>query len=146
MSQVTITNVAEGDSHLIKRIDFLSDGVGGELEHYVVISPTDLNPSRPNTATAFRIMQIWSGLVYFDVTFGFGTLAPRQCWTTTRDHAAHVDFRCFGGLMDYATAPPSDVDGKLWISTNGFAPVGSRGTVVLELRKTNSASANAGGV
>lgn len=145
MSQVTITKVVEGDSHLVARFDFLSDGVTGELDKYVILSPSDLIPPRKNNATAFRIVQVWYGLARFDIVFGYGTLTPRPCWTLARDCDSHTDFRCFGGIMDYATAPPSDVDGKLWVTTIGFAPVGSSGTVVLELRKTNTASAGIGG-
>ena len=140
MSQVAVTKIAEGNSHIVIRVDMLSDG-SGELINRVILSPSDLEPVTKNNATAFRIMQIWSGLPAFDVTFGFGTLSPKTIWTTAVDGGNHIDFRSFGGLMDYATKPASDVDGKLWISTRNFTPVGTAGSLVLELRKTNSASA-----
>jgi hypothetical protein len=136
MAQVTILKVVEGNAHVVIRVNLASLGVG-ELENTVILSPSDLVPVRPNTATAFRIMQIWSGLSQFDVTLGFDTTAPVDVWTLVRGADAHVDFRSFGGLMDYATAPPAAVDGKLWISTLGFNVAGLRGSLVLELRKTS---------
>lgn len=133
MAQVTVTKIVEGNSHLIVRLDLMSDGTG-ELIQEIVLSPSDLSPPMPNTRPAFRIMQMWYGMVWFDVALGFGTLQPSPVWTIARDSDSHTDFRSFGGLADYATTPPSDENGKLWISTNGFV-VGSQGTLVLELRK-----------
>lgn len=142
MSQVVVTKITEGASHLVIRINMLSDGTG-ELTNYVVLSPSDLNPAFPNDLPAFRIMQAWYGMVWFDVVFKAGTIAPRVLWTLARDCDSHIDFRSFGGLIDLAAynVPPSDDSGKLTMTTNGFAAAGSTGTVVLELRKTNQASA-----
>ena len=80
MPQVVVTKVTEAESHLVVRLDMLSDG-SGELQNYVVLSPSDLNPPKPNSKPAFRIMQIWYGLVWFDVTFSAGTLQPVPLWT-----------------------------------------------------------------
>ena len=137
MSQVTVTKLVEGESMLLVRVDLLSDG-SGELVNQVIISPSDLIPARPNNRPTFRIYQLWYGLVWFDAVLGFGTLQPMAVWTIARDCDSHNDFRSFGGILDYATVPPSDENGKLWISTNGFAPAGSQGTIVIELRKTNA--------
>ena len=137
MAQVAITKIAEGNAHIIIRVDLKSDGVTGELVNEVILSPSDLVPSRPNNRTAFRIMQAWYGLVWFDILLGYGTVSPQTIWTISKDCDSHIDFRSFGGLMDYATYPPGDVSGKLWISTNGFGTPGSTGTLILELRKTN---------
>ena len=141
MSQVTITKVVEGPAHLVIRIDLLSDGTG-ELSDYVVLSPSQLVPSRPNLAPAFRIMQLWYGMVWFDVTFKAGTITPVTLWTLARDCDSHVDFRSFGGVIDtnVYNNPPSDDNGKLTISTNGFNVANSAGSIVVELRKTNQAS------
>ena len=141
MAQVTVRKVVEGQSHLVLRVDLLSDGTG-ELANYVILSPSDLNPSMPNSIPAFRLMQAWYGMVWFDVTIGVGTVLPAPLWTLARDCDSHVDFRSFGGLIDpnvYNVQPPDD-NGKLTFSTNGFAVVGSAGSIVLELRKTNQAS------
>ena len=56
MSQVTIRKIVEGDSHLVVRVSFLSDGTG-ELVNDVVLSPSDIVPARPNRKQALRIMQ-----------------------------------------------------------------------------------------
>jgi hypothetical protein len=142
MGQVTVRKVVEGASHLVLRVDLLSDGTG-ELENYVILSPSDLNPTMPNNIPAFNILQIWYGLVWFDVIFKAGTVVPSMLWALSRDADSHIDFRSFGGVVDSAvySDPPPDDNGKLTISTNEFTPVGSAGTIILELRKTNRASA-----
>ncbi|NDH08888.1 MAG: hypothetical protein EBY16_04620 [Gammaproteobacteria bacterium] len=137
MAQVTTTKLVEGNSHLIIRIDLLSDGTG-ELQNYVVLSPSDLDPPRPNNNPAFRIMQLWYGQSLFDTFLGFGTLQPVNVWTIAKDCDSHVDFRSFGGLVDLNTTPPSDDNGRFWISTKGFAAPGSQGTMVVELKKINT--------
>lgn len=141
MSQVVVRKVTEGSSSLVLRVDLLSDGTG-ELENYVILSPSDLNPAMPNDIPAFRLMQAWCGMVWFDFTLKAGTVIPATIWTFARDCDNHVDFRSFGGLIDpnAYNNPPSDDNGKLTISTNDFNIVGSAGTIVLELRKTNQAS------
>lgn len=135
MTQVTTTKVVEGESHVVIRVNLVNEE-GGELTNVTILSPTDLVPRRINNATAFRIMQIWSGLDQFSATLGFDTVTPRDIWTLGVGVDSHVDFRSFGGLPDYATTPPADVTGKLWISTRGFV-LGAKGSLVLELRKTN---------
>ena len=142
MGQVVVRKVTEGPSHLVLRVDLAGDGTG-ELVDYVILSPLDLNPPLRNVVPAFRIMQIWYGMVWFDVTIKAGTVVPSVLWTLARDCDSHTDFRSFGGLIDpavYGPASPDD-DGKLTLSTSGFAVAGSAGTLVLELRKTNQASA-----
>ena len=142
MGQVTITKVVEGDAHLVVRFDMLSDGVSGELINFPVLYPSDLNPARYNNRPAFRIMQVWYGCVWYDVTFKAAGIEPATLWTLARDCDSHTDFRSFGGLIDPVvyTNPTADDDGKLLISTNGFNVAGSAGTIVLELRKTNQAT------
>lgn len=142
MGQVTVTKIVEGPGHLVIKVDLLSDGTG-ELDNYVILSPSDLVPPRPNNAPAFRIMQVWYGMVWFDVTLKAGTINSKVLWTLARDADSHTDFRSFGGLVDTAAynSPPSDTDGKLTISTNDFNVIGSAGSLVIELRKTNQASA-----
>ncbi len=142
MSQVVVRKVTEGSSHLVLRVDLLSDGTG-ELRNYVILSPSDLNPPKPNDIPAFRIMQMWYGCVWFDFTLKAGTVAPAALWTVARDRDSHVDFRSFGGLVDpnVYNSPPSDDSGVLTLSTNGFLAAESAGSIVIELRKTNQASA-----
>lgn len=141
MGQVTVRKVVEGSSHLVLRVNLQSDGTG-ELTDYVILSPSDLNPPMPNNIPAFRLMQIWAGLVWFDVTLKVGVAVPSVLWTHPRDYDGHMDFRSFGGLIDEAvySNPLPDDNGKLTLSTSDFNVAGSRGTLVLELRKTNQAA------
>ena len=136
MSQVTVKKIVEGDFHMIIRVDFNSDG-SGELVDQVILSPSDLIPVRSNNEPTFRIMQLWYGLIWFDVAIGYGGITPEYVWTIARDADSHVDFRSFGGLKDVTTSPPSDTTGQLVITTNGFAPVGSRGNIIMELKKVH---------
>lgn len=140
MGQVTITKIVEGDAHLVVKFDMLSDGVSGELINFPVLYPSDLRPARYNNKPAFRIMQVWYGLVFYDVTLKASGVQPSTLWTLARDADSHTDFRSFGGILDTGVYdnPPTDDYGILTISTNGFSVAGSQGSIVLELRKTNS--------
>lgn len=142
MAQVTVKKIVEGPSQLLLRVDLLSDGTG-ELKNQPILSPSDLVPPKTNNIPAFRIMQIWYGMVWFDVTFKTGTITPAVLWTLARDCDSYVDFRHFGGLIDPVvyTLPLAVDTGILTISTNGFLPIGSAGSIVLEIVKTNQASA-----
>ena len=135
MAQVTVTKMVEGPSNIIIKLGILGDGTG-ELSNQVVLSPSDLIPARRNIKPAFRISQLWYGMVWFDVTLGFGTLIPVPVWTIARDSDSHTDFRSFGGLTDESTQPPGDQNGELWVSTNGLV-LGSQGSIIIELRKNN---------
>lgn len=136
--QVTTFKVVEGESSIVIRVNLLSDG-SGELVNAPILYPSDLVPPRQNNRPTFRIEQMWYGAVIFDFSIGAGTLQPVNIWTVAKACDSHVDFRSFGGLLDqnvYVT-PPNDDNGVLTISTVGFAPAGSIGTIVLALRKTN---------
>lgn len=141
MGQVTVRKIVEGSSHLVLRVDMVSDGTG-ELTDYVILSPMDLVPQRSNDIPAFNIVQAWYSMVWFNVVLKVGTVIPITLWTFAKDCDSHIDFRSFGGLVDpnVYNNPPSDDNGKLTISTLGFAPAGSVGSMVFELRKTNQAS------
>jgi hypothetical protein len=137
MPQVTPIKVTESDSYLTIRFNLLSDG-SGELVNVPILAPADLVPPRKNNQPAFRILEAWYGMVWFDFTLSTGSLAPVDIWTFARDCDSHIDFRRFGGPIDqnvYASPPVVD-DGVLMISTNGFV-AGSRGSVILCLAKTN---------
>ena len=139
MPQITVTKIAEADSTLVVKFDLLSDG-SGELVNYPLLYPSSLNPPQANNRPTFRILQAWYGMVWFDFTIGAGTLQPAPLWTFARDCDSHIDFRSFGGIVDpnaYAK-PPSDDNGVLTISTNGFIQLGSQGILVLSLAKTNT--------
>lgn len=141
VTQVTTTKLVEGPAHLVVQFDFVSDGT--ELDYVPILSPTQLYPPRKADRPAFRIMQVWYGLVWFDLTLysgGIG-LGPQatKLWTLARDCDSHTDFRSFGGLIDRDAVlkPPVDNSGILLASTHSFDTLGAHGSVILELRKTN---------
>lgn len=138
MPQVTTTKIVEGEAHVVIKVDMVADG-SGELFNFPFFWPSDCNPVRPNNRPAFRIQQIWAGLVWFDIAIASSSFQPYPLWTFARDCDSHVDFRSFGGIYDMdALVNPTPVnDGALVMSTNGFDVAGSQGTVVLEIRKLN---------
>jgi len=139
MAQVTTTKIVEGNSSLVLKIDLVSDG-SGELINFPILSPSDLSPIKRNNKPTFILNQAWYGLVWFDVLLQSGTLTPTPIWTFARDSSSHIDFRSFGGLPDRNVyiVPPVNDNGILTISTNGFTKTNYQGTLILELRKTNS--------
>ena len=128
---ITTKKIGEGPNHLVLHVFMQSDGA--ELDNYVLLAPSDLNPALP-VKPALRIMRVWYGFSWFDVTLKFGGITPRPVWTLPRD-IQEFDFTIFGGIKDVTTSPPSDQDGKILISTNDFAPAGSQGSLVIEFRK-----------
>ena len=129
-----IKNVlADGPTNFVLHIFMEQDGgLGGELEDYVLVDPVDYGLPKSPT---LKIQKAWHSLVWFDLTLKFGGLVPRAVWTFARDTGPEVDFCHFGGLSDRGTPPPSDDNGKVLISTNGFDQIGSQGTLVLAFRK-----------
>lgn len=135
MAQVTTRKVVEGLNNLVLYVFLESDGVSGELDNYVLLAPSDVDPPLKNTKPTFRIMRVWYQMVWFDIVLKYGGIAPRPVLALARDADTYADFRSFGGVSDWGTSPPSDQDGKLLISTNGFSQAGSQGSLILELRK-----------
>ena len=141
MAQVTTQEVVKGQSGITVRVDFAGDGTG-DLENHVVLSTEDLlTVPNPKRVPAFRLMQAWYSMVWFDVSLKVGTLEPNLIWPFARDTGNYIDFRPFGGLFDsdiYGTQP-QNTDGTLTVSTNDLV-VGSTGTLILDLVLTNAAS------
>lgn len=137
MPQVTVTKIVEGESTLVVRVEFAGDGQP-DFVRYPLLLPSQLVPPRKDNATAFRILQLWYGLQAFDLSLGFSTINSTTIWTLAQGTDSHVDFRSFGGLMDYATTPPNDVDGALWVSTVGLTGIGQMGSLAISLAKTNA--------
>lgn len=131
---VTTRKVVEGPTNLILHVFLESNGVDGELVNYPILSPSECVPVLANQPS-MRVVRIWYSMVWFDITFSWGGLVPRPFWTIARDTVTCVDFEKFGGMIDYATVPPSDDNGKLLITTNNFEPAGSQGSLALEIRK-----------
>ena len=132
MAQVTMRNLSQGEGKLMLHVWLDSDG-SGELSNQVLVSPADLVPKLELSPT-LRILQLWYSFVWFDAVLKFGGIVPRPVWALPRDARGHFDFRHFGGFSDSATVPPSDDNGKILLSTNGFT-LGSQGSLVIEFRK-----------
>ena len=135
MSQVTTRVIGQGGANFVLHVSLASDGVEGELDNYVLVDPATFIPPLPRQP-ALRIMQIWSSMVWFDIVIKYGGLVPRPAWTLARDTTNYIDFRVFGGISDDGQPPPSDDNGKVLISTNGFEAAGSQGNLVIAFRKS----------
>lgn len=142
MAQVTITKIVEGPSDIILKVDIYNNDGGGELSLYPVLSPGDVNPVPVKIVPgpAFRLMQAWFGLVWFDLTVYTGTLNPYPLWTMTRDGNDHVDFRSFGGILQLPQAAIIGETGVISLSTNGFNVLGSQGNMIFQFKKQNVVS------
>lgn len=134
MAQVTKTVLEEGPTNLVLQVFLESDGFSGEFSNYVLLSPADLDP--PLSASPHLIvMQVWYSMVWFDITLSWGDVVPRPFLVLARDTNETGDFRHFGGLPDKGSTPPAGQNGNLLVSTNGFQPAGSQGSLVIEFRK-----------
>ena len=135
--------VSEGTKKAIVQFYFESDGNEGEFKNKVIFDPsTDFLvpyplPIDPNSITKYpapkvTILQIWSSASWFDMTIAYGGATIVPSVVVARDADFYLDFRYFGGLKDRTTDVPT---GQILLSTKDFAPLGSNGFLVLELKK-----------
>ena len=123
------TLLNDGPSKAIFSVFMQSDGNEGELTNYVLLDPTvDISPAVDQVS----ILQIWYSFSWFDGLLSFDDLVPYPSWALTRDADNYFDFRYFGGLKDRSGI---DHTGKLFFTTTDFAPLGSIGTIVMEVKK-----------
>ncbi len=138
------TILQNGSKSLLLHVYIESDGYEGELTNYVIADP-ELYDSvftdkiiRPDMK--LKISQIWYSFNWFDATISFDELNPVPCWVLPRDASNHIDFRHFGGmankLVDPQTSASTERTGKILLSTNDFAPEKSKGSIILEIRKS----------
>jgi hypothetical protein len=139
MSRIVKTVISDGPSKAILSVYLESDGVDGELTNYVILDPyVDLIPLTPPGTPMppgiyqMTVLQIWYSLSWFDALLTFDDINPFPSWELTRDGSNYADFRYFGGLKDRSGI---DTTGKLFLTTNGFAPIGSIGTIIIEIKK-----------
>lgn len=142
---ITKTIILNGSKNIIAQYYFQSDGVEGELNNFVLLDPLVDYPNitypdvvggvmpDPSPKIDLRITQIWYSFSWFDASLAFADVNIWPVWVLARDQATYADFRYFGGLSDRSSS--TDGTGKLMISTSGFAPAGSVGTLVIEARK-----------
>ena len=141
---VTRTLLNNGSRTFLLHVYLQNEGYEGELTNYVLADP-ELYHSvfthkiiQPNMK--LTVTQVWYSFNWFDGMLSFDDLNPVPCWLLPRDASNYADFRYFGGLahrvVDPKTGKVNDRTGKLLLSTSGYAPAGSSGTMVIEVRKS----------
>ena len=139
-NKIIKTILQNGSKSLIMHIYLESDGNEGELVNYPIVDPEvdypeDLGSRNPRPV----VRQIWSSLAWFDGLLSFDDLVPAPSWLIQRDGPGYTDLRYFGGLKERYEEPDnkdgSDRTGKVLLTTTDFAPLGSTGTIVLEIWK-----------
>lgn len=145
---INTTILSEGTQKAVLQFYFESDGTDGEFVNQVLFNPsTDFNVLANNTRqqvtdpstgimtvkpVQMTILQMWAETSWFDIILGFsGATGVTNQWIIARDAEVYRDLRYFAGVKDRTTDP----DGKLVISTKDFAPQGSVGILVMEVRK-----------
>ncbi len=141
---VTRTLLNNGPRSFLLHTYLQSDGFEGELSNFVIADPTVYDSVltdkviQPNMK--LTLMQVWYSFNWFDGLISFDQLNPVPCWMLPRDASNYFDFRYFGGLanrlVDPQTAQVNERTGKILLSTSGYAPIGSTGTMVIEVRKS----------
>ena len=121
----------DGPRRAIVHLYLESDGVSGEMKDQLVINTrTDIVPV--GQVTPVTIDQIWWSLSYFDARISIGDVPNAPFWVLPVGGGGHADFRGFGGIK----LPQSlDGTGMVLLSTNGFAPKDSWGSIILALKK-----------
>lgn len=128
---ITKTKLLESSRKAIFHIYFEADG-SGELVNEVIIDPQADFEIPYDPQGQLSIMQIWYGQAVYDTVLKFNALVPTPVWTMVADAETYNSFEYFGGLKDMSGV---EHDGKILISTNGFATAGSNGTLIIELKK-----------
>ncbi len=140
---VTQTIISEGYKKAVVQFYFESDGNEGEFTNRVIFNPnTDFLvpyplPIDPNSITQYparkvTITQMWTSASWFDMTLSFDGATIVPSFVIARDCDFYLDFRYFGGLKDRVNDVPT---GNILLSTKDFAPLGSNGFLVLEIKK-----------
>ncbi len=143
--------LSDGPKKAMYQFYFESDGAEGELTNYQLLDPNSVGPVEfgydfvepwdksgypqgvqivpPSRMT---ILQMWSSASWFDMTLSYDGTLPLPSFVIARDSDFYMDFRYFGGIKDRVVDQPT---GKLLISTKDFAPLGSNGFLVIEIKK-----------
>ncbi len=149
---VNKVRLSDGPKKAMFQFYFESDGNEGELKNFVLLDPSSVGPDNipgydfvepwdksgyVNSLTVvppprMTILQLWSSASWFDITLSYDGTIPLPSLVVARDCDFYLDFRYFGGVKDRQQDQPT---GKLMISTKDFAPLGSNGFLVLEVKK-----------
>lgn len=128
-NRLIATKIVDGPTAAVIHYFIESDGIVGEMDRVVIMDPqVDFAP----TVEKVSIVKIWSSLAVFDGLLEFNALEPVPVWVISPDTGSEVCFRDFGGLKDKSTVAS---DGKLMLSTSGFSPAGSKGTLIITYKK-----------
>ena len=141
---VTRTILNNGSRNLLLHVYLESEGFQGELDKYVLADPELYDTIFTNKIILpnmkLTLTQVWYSFNWFDGLLSFDAVNPVPCWLLPRDASNYADFRYFGGLanryIDPQTVKGTDRTGKILLSTSGFAPLGSTGTMVMEIKKS----------
>ena len=141
------TILTEGTQKAVLHFYLESDGNEGELVNAPLFASVNFNTPLPRQVYAqtdettnfntlrppqMTILQMWSSTSWFDFTISFQGTVNVPTLVVARDADFYMDFRYFGGLKDRVNDTPT---GQMLISTKDFAPQGSNGFIVLEVRK-----------
>ncbi len=121
--------IVDGPSKAVIHLIITSDGSGELVNAPLIDTRNDIYPiGRPTETT---LTQLWWSNSYFDATLLKEDTVPVPIWVMTVN-GQYADFRSFGGIK-----VPVDLDGNgnILISTLGFGPAGSMGSLVIELKK-----------
>jgi len=140
---VTKTIISEGTQKMVVHFYFESDGNEGELNNYPLFSPADCqapwipqintNVSPPDgRVKQFTILQAWCSAAWFDLILSFDGATPAPGVVIARDADFYMGFCDFGGIKDRTVDAPT---GTILVTTRDFAPLGSAGFLVFELKK-----------
>ena len=146
------TILVEGSQKADIHFYFESDGVQGEWNNYLLFDPVTFavpftQQPDPNyqgqsniggrlVTPTMTILGLWSATAWWDYTISYenGGGLPIPMIVYSRDTKFEMDFTEFGGIKCDGVANP-DLTGRLLITTNNFAPLGSAGFLVLKVRK-----------
>lgn len=138
-NRIVKTVVQDGTKYLILHTYLESDGNEGELVNYPLIDPLVDYAILGSKYIRPVVRQIWHSFSWFDALLAFDDLVPAPSWVLARDTHNYTDLRYFSGIKEKFIDPnnrsSSDRTGRILLSTNGFAPLGSMGTMVLEILK-----------
>ena len=110
------------------------DGAASELASEVILEPNDvIDKDGTISQRTFTITQLWWSFVGFDALLGFDAGTPEYALVMGQSGPQYFDFRSFGGLKDRSG---TDATGKMTLTTQGLANSASKGTLIIEVRKT----------
>ena len=137
------TILQEGTKYATIHWYFESDGNEGELKDKVILDlqndfkdplPYQFDREGLKKPPKITIRQAWFSTAWFDMILGFESVTNDRYVTLARDTDFDLEFKQFGGIFDntpYEAAPT----GNLTLTTRDFAPLGSSGFLVLEIKK-----------